>query len=87
MQPKTFGQFLIGIFSEPEGSPSYSRFVGFLALLFVMAIYGAQYAQTGQPPDGLSLMEALIGTAVPYGVNRAGRALQKNAPAAPAKPE
>jgi len=76
-QPKTFAQFVIGVFSEPDGNPSFSRLVSFLALLFVMAIYAVQFAKTGQPPPGLDLMEALIGASSPYAINRVGRAFTK----------
>jgi hypothetical protein len=77
MQPKTLGEFLTGIFSEPDGNPSFSRLISFLAFLFVMAIYAAQFAKSGQPPAGLDLLEALIGASSPYALNRVGRAFTK----------
>ena len=80
MQPKTFGQFLMGIFSEPDGNPSFSRLTSFLALLFVMVVYGAQFLKTGHPPAGLDLMEGLIGASGPYALNRVGRAFTKALP-------
>ena len=77
MAPKTFGQWLMGIFSEPDGNPSFSRLTSFLAFLFIMAIYAAQFVKTGQPPDGFALMEGFIGASGPYALNRAGRAFTK----------
>ena len=78
---KTFGQFMIGLFCESDGTPSYARVISFLATLFVMVLSIVQYIRTGQPPAALDLLQELLGAAAPYGVNR----VSKMFPAAGAK--
>lgn len=77
MQPKTFGQFLMGIFSEPDGNPSFSRLVSFLAFLFILAVHAAQFVKTGQVPAGMDFLLEMLGASGPYALNRVGRAFTK----------
>lgn len=68
--PRTFWQFVQGLFSEPDGTPSSSRVITFLATLVWLVMLSVHFFKTGQLPDWMQLLAGSSGAAAPYLANQ-----------------
>ena len=55
-RPQTFWQFWLGVFSEPDGAPSYSRVLSAIFILFMLVLDVLNYVKTGQLPNAADLL-------------------------------
>lgn len=74
-QQKTFGQFVMGVFSEPEGTPSFSRLTSFLFIAVMLLMDVMHFWKTGQMPDWQQLLGQGFGGSAAYGINKLGGVL------------
>lgn len=74
--PKTFWQFWMGVFSEPDGTPSYSRVLSAIFLLFMLLLDVINYGRTGQLPDPASLVSQAVGGNAGYLINQVRRVFE-----------
>ncbi len=75
-RPQTFWQFWLGVFSEPDGTPSYSRVLSGIFLLFMLLLDVVNYAKTGQLPDATNLVSQAVGGNAGYLINQARRVFE-----------
>jgi hypothetical protein len=68
--PKTFWQFLVGVFSEADGTPSYSRICSALCTLTAILLLTVKALKTGQVPTGPEIIEYLTGANAAYLANK-----------------
>ena len=76
MQPKTLGQFLVGVFSEADGTPSYSRLASALCTAAAILLLTIKALKTGQVPTGPEILEYLTGANAAYLANKINGLLQ-----------
>ncbi len=75
-RPTTFWQFWLGVFSEPDGTPSYSRVLSGIFLLFMLLLDVVNYAKTGQLPEAANLVSQAVGGNAGYLINQARRVFE-----------
>ena len=68
--PKTFWAFVAGIFSEPDGTPSYSRISSALCTAAAVLLLIVKALKTGQAPSGAEVAEYLAGANAAYLANK-----------------
>jgi hypothetical protein len=74
--PKTGWAFVAGIFSEPDGTPSASRLLSFLASVIWLTLLTLDYFHTRKLPSPGELIAGGLGANSPYLVNQARRFLE-----------
>jgi len=68
--PKTLWQFVAGIFSEADRTPSYSRLSSALCTAAAIVLLLIKTLQTGQVPGGAEIVEYLSAANVSYLANK-----------------
>lgn len=68
--PLGFWQFLAGIFSEADGTPSYSRICSALCTAAAVLLLVIKALKTGQVPSGPEVAEYLAGANAAYLANK-----------------
>jgi len=69
-QPRTFWQFVAGIFSEADGTPSASRVISFVSSMVFLVIVFVNFIRTGQMPSATELAAGGIGANAAYIANK-----------------
>lgn len=67
----SFWQFWLGVFSEADGTPSYSRVMSGIFLMFMLTLDIIHYAGTGQLPNFADLVAQGCAGNTPYMINAA----------------
>lgn len=68
--PRTLWQFVIGVFSEADGTPSYSRLSSALCTLAAVLLLAVKALQAGQMPSGPEVVEYLGAANAAYLANK-----------------
>lgn len=84
-RPASFWQFWMGVFSEPDGTPSYSRVLSAIFILFMLLLDIVNYAKTGQLPDAASLLSQAAGGNAGYLINQMRRIFEASSSAGTGK--
>ncbi len=72
----TFWDFWCGVFSEPDGTPSYSRVISAIFLLFMLLLDVIHYARTGLLPAPADLVAQATGGNAGYLINQVRRVFE-----------